>query len=277
MPAIPTADGDCSLHYRARGDGQPLVFVHGGWLNGEMWDAQVEHFSDRYRVVAVDLAGHGETDTAARDDYSVGAAADDLATLVAELDLDAPVLCGLSLGSLVVQAYAADRPEAVAGAILCGTMRTFPPIPITPLQQRFLFPKPSIHAAIRTFGPGAYFRGLLGGIRSVEGGRWLALDDDARAYALAQVDRFSTEEFIKVFDALYEFEPRDLSALSAPTLLLHGDREASTLVAQTGQLERSLPNASRTTVADAAHLANMDNPTGFNAALDDFLADHASR
>ncbi|WP_101294549.1 alpha/beta fold hydrolase [Halegenticoccus soli] len=271
MPTIQTADGAGELHYESRGDGPAVVFVHGGWMSGEMWDAQVRHFSDRYRVVTMDLLGHGGNGATERETYSVDGFADDVRLLLDELSIDSAHVCGLSLGSLVAQSYAITHPDDVRGLVLSGTMRTFPPLPITSLQQRFLFPKLWLRTGIRTLGPSAYFAGLLQWIRTAEGRPWLALDGDARAYAMEEVGRFTTDEFIKVFDSLYEFEPRDASDIAAPTLIVHGDHEASTLVSQSKQLEGTIPDASRVTIDSAGHLANMDRPEAFNRELDRFF------
>jgi pimeloyl-ACP methyl ester carboxylesterase len=267
--------GDVPLHTTVHGDGdddrETLVFVHGGWLSGAMWGPQVEHFVDDYRVVTVDLRGHGATGATSERDYSVELFADDLRRCLDTLDVDRPVLCGLSLGGLVAQTYAAQTPDDLAGLVLADTVESLPPVPMTQLQKQFLFPKVSIYPTFRLLGSGASFRMLLQSVRAVEGASWLALDDDVREYALAEVDRFPIEEFIKVFDALYDADPQNVDDITAPTLLLYGDHEANAVVAQNRYLARTIPDTTTTVVPDAGHLSNLDNTDVFNATVEQFL------
>lgn len=268
---------DAPLHTAVYGDGdgdgdrQTIVFVHGGWLSGSMWRPQIDHFADDYRVVTVDLRGHGRTGATGERDYTIELFADDLRRTLAALDVDAPILCGLSLGGLVARTYAATTDDDLAGLVLAATVESLPPVPMTQLQKQFLFPKLSIYPTFRLLGSGASFRMLLQSVRAVEGSAWLALDDDVREYALSEVDQFPITEFIKVFDALYDADPRDVENITAPTLLVYGDHEAKAVVAQNRRLARRIDDATTTVVPDAGHLSNLDNTADFNATVDQFL------
>lgn len=256
------------MHAETTGTGHPLVFIHGGWLSGRMWRPQVEHFADDYRVITVDIRGHGQTGATDTRRYSIDLFAADLRETLLSLDVDDPILCGLSLGGLVAQTYAADHD--VAGLVLADTVESLPPVPMSQLQKQFLFPKPSLYPTFRMLGSSAAFRMLLQSVRAVEGGRWLALDDDVREYAFSEVGAISSREFVKVFDALYEADSVDTAAIDAPSLLLYGDHEASAIVAQNRSLSRTL-DASVEVLPDAGHLSNLDNPERFNEVLAGFL------
>jgi non-heme chloroperoxidase len=277
--STPPTDGqtatDVPLHTAVYGDDgddrDTLVFVHGGWLSGAMWQPQIDHFTDDYRVVTVDLRGHGETGATSERDYTIELFADDLRRCLTELDVERPILCGLSLGGLVAQTYAATTPDDLGGLVLADTVESLPPVPMTQLQKQFLFPKVSIYPTFRMLGSGASFRMLLQSVRAVEGSSWLALDDDVREYALSEVDNFPTREFIKVFDALYDADPRDVENITTPTLLLYGDHEATAVVAQNRNLARTIPDVTTAVVPDAGHLSNLDNTSVFNATVEQFL------
>ncbi|MCL7418798.1 MAG: alpha/beta hydrolase [Halalkalicoccus sp.] len=77
--------------------------------------------SDDYTTVAYDVREHGRTGGSARTAYSIGSFADDLDALVTALDLDRPVLCGLSMGGCIAQVYAATYPDRLAGLVLADT------------------------------------------------------------------------------------------------------------------------------------------------------------
>jgi pimeloyl-ACP methyl ester carboxylesterase len=109
-PTATSADG-LSIRYDTHGSGEPaLVFVHGWSCDRSYWDAQVPYFAERYRVVTVDLGGHGESGLE-RDTWSIEAFGQDVAAVVEQLDLDDVVLVGHSMGG----------PVAVEAALLLGT------------------------------------------------------------------------------------------------------------------------------------------------------------
>ena len=263
-----------STEYERTGTGTPIVLAHGGWMSADMWEPQVDFLADRYRVLTYDIRGHGRTGGTDEPTYSIDRFVDDLRALVERLSLDRPVLCGLSLGGMIAQTYAHRYPDAVQGLVLAGSMQSFPPLPITRLQQEILFPRSALYPSMYAIGARSYFRLLLQGIRFARGGRpWLTLDDDVRRYAMRDVGRLAPGEFVKIFDAMYDFDTRDGLAITVPTLVLTGDHEAAPVVAQGDRLAETIENASRATVPDAGHLSNLDNPEAFNRALDRFLAD----
>ncbi|MFB6171685.1 MAG: alpha/beta fold hydrolase [Haloarculaceae archaeon] len=268
MPTLDT--GDASLYYETHGAGDPLVFVHGGWVSSRMWAPQVERFADDYRVVTVDVRGHGRTGATDRRRYSIPLFAADLRAVLEHEDATDPAaVCGLSMGGHVAQLYAATYD--LRRLVLAATTRTVPPIPMSRSQKLAFAPKPVVHALIRRMGVASYYESLLAGIRAIEGHRWVALDDDNRRYVREEIGRFDTREYIKVFDALYDHDALDHDALDAPTLLVHGDHESETVVRQNRAFEDAL-DATRVEIPDAGHLANLDNPAAFDAALGSFLA-----
>lgn len=266
---MPTLEVDgATLDYETRGSGWPLVLLHGGWLDRELWAPQVERFAGDVQVVTPDLRGHGDSVT--EDPCDVERMADDVAALCEDLGLATPVVCGLSMGGLVAQQFALDHVDRLAGLVLADTVTSVPPVPGPEAARRLLFPTAPARLLARLWGPGAYFRWVLATVEAAEG-TWLALDDDARAYALDRIDDFDADRFLRVLEAFSEDQPRDLSGLSVPTLVLHGDHEANPVVAQNRRLQRTIPDAARTVLPDAGHLSNLDNPAAFGDALGSFL------
>lgn len=89
------------MTYLDRGSGDPpLVFVHCGNCQRGVWRETLDAFAPSHRVVAMDLAGHGQS-TAQRDSWSIGGLGADVAALVAELKLERVVLVGNSMGGPV--------------------------------------------------------------------------------------------------------------------------------------------------------------------------------
>ena len=264
-----TLHGDgATISYETHGSGWPLVLLHGAWVDQEQWAPQVERFAGEFEVVTPDLRGHGDSTT--DDGYDAERMAADVTALCDELGLANPVVCGLSMGGLVAQQLALDAPDRLAGLVLANSFLSIPPVPGPESARRAMFPTGPAKLLVRTWGPGRYFRGLLAGIEATHG-RWLALDDDARSYALDCVDATTADQFVRVLDAAYDDRPRDLSDISVPTLLLTGDHEAPAVKAQNRTMERTIPDVERTVVPGAGHLANLDNRDAFGDALGRFL------
>ena len=115
MATLAVEDG--TLWYDNHGEGRPLVFLHGAWMSADAWEPQVERFGDEYRVIRLDLRGHGRSGTTDRRRYSVDLFVDDLEALLDHLDVEDPIICGLSLGNLITQAYLDRHPTDPAAAV----------------------------------------------------------------------------------------------------------------------------------------------------------------
>lgn len=111
-----SADG-VPIRYEVRGAGQPtLVLVH-GWSNDRtIWGEHLETLPDTYRVVALDLAGHGMSGTE-RVEWTIEAFGQDVVAVADHLGLDEVVLVGFSLGAAVVLEAAERMPERVQGVV----------------------------------------------------------------------------------------------------------------------------------------------------------------
>ncbi len=103
-----TTDDGVEIAYDVRGDGPPIVLVHGLSDSRADWAPIVDRLSSDHRCIALDLRGHGESgDTA---DYGALTMAADVAAVVAAEDLVAPMVIGHSLGGAVVSVYATTAP-----------------------------------------------------------------------------------------------------------------------------------------------------------------------
>jgi non-heme chloroperoxidase len=121
MPFIQTKDR-VEIFYKDWGKGQPIVFSHGWPLSSDDWDAQLMFFLNHgFRVVAHDRRGHGRS-TQVADGHDMDHYADDLAAVVAHLDLKGAVHVGHSTGGGEVVHYLARHGEsrAAKAALLCA-------------------------------------------------------------------------------------------------------------------------------------------------------------
>jgi len=115
--SVPSADG-IPIHYEVHGSGEPtLVFVHGWSCDRSYWDAQVHYFSERYRVVTVDLAGHGESGLN-REEWTMASFGEDVAAVVDDLGLENAVLVGHSMGASVIVEATRRIADRVIGLVV---------------------------------------------------------------------------------------------------------------------------------------------------------------
>jgi pimeloyl-ACP methyl ester carboxylesterase len=134
LTAVTGADSDNKVHwarstdgvriaYEVRGGGSlALVFVHGWSCNRSFWAGQMEPFSKQFKVVAVDLAGHGDSGRN-REKWTIQSYGDDVAAVVKKLNLKRVILIGHSMGGDVIPEAALRLPGRVVGLIWLDTYK----------------------------------------------------------------------------------------------------------------------------------------------------------
>jgi pimeloyl-ACP methyl ester carboxylesterase len=117
----PSIDG-VPITYEVHGEGAlALVFVHGWSCDRSYWRGQLEPFSRRYKVVAIDLAGHGASGTG-RKNYTIESFGADVATVVKKLNLQHIILIGHSMGGDVIAEAARQLPhDRMEGLVMVET------------------------------------------------------------------------------------------------------------------------------------------------------------
>jgi pimeloyl-ACP methyl ester carboxylesterase len=119
-----SADG-VSIAYEVRGEGEPaLVLIHGWCCDRSYWNEQLPHFAQKYKVVAIDLAGHGESGLE-RKAWTMGAFGEDVVSVINKLNLDQIVLVGHSMGGFVILEAARRMPQLVIGLVGVDTLGDF--------------------------------------------------------------------------------------------------------------------------------------------------------
>jgi pimeloyl-ACP methyl ester carboxylesterase len=110
--------GDVSIHALDwGGDGPPLFLVHGALRTGRSWNAVARRLHDAYRVIAIDIRGHGDSGASIRGNDSEGRM-NDIARVATSLGLGPHFVMAHSLGCVAAGLYASHHPERVMGMIL---------------------------------------------------------------------------------------------------------------------------------------------------------------
>ncbi len=138
-PKVKSIDGT-DIVYTATGKGEPtLVFVHGWSCDKSYWSAQAEELSLKYRVVTIDLAGHGESGTE-RKNYTIQLFGEDVAAVVNELKATEVILVGHSMGGSVILEAAKLLGKKVIGLIGVDTFQSFTDNWTAEQKEKFLEP-----------------------------------------------------------------------------------------------------------------------------------------
>ncbi|MBN1661617.1 MAG: alpha/beta hydrolase [Anaerolineae bacterium] len=121
MEEIRVKVDDLELQIREGGQGEAIVFLHFSGANLMMWERVIPYFQDRYRLILVDLRGHGRSDRP-ETGYHVDDMARDVAEMMEQLELERAHIVGSSLGAEVGLALAAHYPEKVLSLVCDGAL-----------------------------------------------------------------------------------------------------------------------------------------------------------
>jgi pimeloyl-ACP methyl ester carboxylesterase len=161
MATVTTGDG-VELAYEVHGVDDvaalTVVFVHGWAANRTYWDHQVSFLSDRYRVITLDLAGHGESGEG-RSDWNLPAFGDDVVTVVDAVGADRVALVGHSMGGDAAVFAAQRLRDRVAGIVWVDVLRSLGDEPVSPpdVVEGFVAPfREDFDAATDRFARGLF-------------------------------------------------------------------------------------------------------------------------
>jgi len=115
-----TAINKLSVFTSGNTNNKPIIFVHGFPFDHIMWDAQIEELSKDYYCITYDIRGLGES-PAGDGQFTMESFVDDLETIIDELKLNLPVLCGLSMGGYISLRAMEIMEERFSALILCDT------------------------------------------------------------------------------------------------------------------------------------------------------------
>jgi pimeloyl-ACP methyl ester carboxylesterase len=255
--------GDVELAYTTEGDGaETLVLVNGLADTKETWEAQLPAFAGRYRVVAYDNRGVGES-SAPPGPYTTAQMADDLAGLVDALDLPRFHLLGVSMGGMIAQEYAISHADRLLSASFCCT---------------YSYPGPF---CLRMFSCWRDLVPHLGvGFTQREVLLWAFTTDffEQRTAELEEIEAFmaaNPQPADTYLAQLHSIETHDtrgrLSAVTCPAMTLVAESDLIIYPNLSRRLHEELPSSTWVEVT-GGHACLWEHPDDFNRAVLDFLA-----
>ena len=273
-PGLTVAVNGLQLHYLDHGGDAPIsaVALHGFALNCHSFDEVAPALSNKLHWYALDQRGHGHSDRAAElSDYSRDHMASDIQGFIEAQQLERPVVIGHSMGGMNAMTFAAAHPDMLRALVLIDVG---PGVSVDGVQQ------------VRQFVQGPYEMDSLDAwvemthqyypFRSKEGIRKrleVSLRETPEGKMAKMFDeRFREADFRGVADArsgIWE----TAKALTAPTLLLHGEKSPVLKREQAEEFADNVPVVQLVTIPDAGHSVAGDQPAAVIEAIAAFLDD----
>lgn len=257
----------CQLHLVEAGnpEGQPILFIHGlsqCWLT---WSRQLESdLARNYRLIAMDMRGHGKSDKprTGYDDSRLWA--DDVAAIIRELDLDRPVLSGWSYGPLVILDYVRHYGEEAIGGIqfVSAITKLGSDAALSVLAPEFL-----------SLVPGFFSNDTEDSVRSLDSLLRMCFVREPSAADLNMMLGYNVSVPPYVRQALLSraFDNDDLlPTLRSPVLITHGSDDAIVRMAAVEQHRSLIPNVQVDIMSGVGHAPFWEDAPGFNRRLEAF-------
>jgi non-heme chloroperoxidase len=262
-----------NLHYTDQGSGRPVVLIHGWPLSGRSWESQVPALIQAgHRVITYDRRGFGES-SQPWEGYDYDTFAADLSALLDHLDLSDAALVGFSMGGGEVARYLGTYGSArVSRAVLASAV---PPYlykaddnPDGGLDDATV---DGFLAATAADRPAFLDEFLVGFFSS---GKKLMVSEQQRQYALLLAAGASPKGTADCITAFSRTDFRnDLTKISVPTLVIHGDSDAIVPIEVSGQRSaETITGAQLVVIKDGPHGVTVSHPAEWNAAVLEFLA-----
>ena len=279
------AINDTTLATIVKGEGPPVVFVHGGVSDMRTWSGQIDTFSDRFRVIAYSRRYSQPNSPIAPDvDDPIDVHIEDLLALIRKL-ADGPAhVVGHSWGALITLLAAKSAPASFRSITLIEppAVSMFVSIPPTPIQMlKLFFTSPRLATAIAKLGGGAlgpaekaFRRGedekaIAHFGRGVLGSRYFAALSEERYQQVW--DNHGPDRAQALHHSFPDLIGETFSDVSMPVLLVGGSDSPSVFGLLNNALAERLSDADQCTLVGASHIVHEDAPEAFNAALAKFL------
>jgi pimeloyl-ACP methyl ester carboxylesterase len=250
--------GGLRLRYRDQGAGGAILWLHGWTQDLELWDPQCAEFRATSRVLRFDRRGFGRSG----GQPDLVADVSDLRALLDQLEIERTVLVGASQGARVALAFALGHRERVMSLVLDG-----PPNPAEDAQAAEEISLDAHRALMRDGGIAAFREAW----RRHPLMRLRTSDPGARKLLDTMLERYRGLDLLPADSSLPGLDAPALARLGLPVLIVNGQYDTPARRRAGLELCRSIPGAEHAVIADAGHLANLDEPRAYNEAIRSFL------
>ena len=258
-----TRINNIEIAYDDTGSGPAVVLVHGYPFNRSLWTEQVSALADRYRVVALDLRGHGESE-ASTGASTMKLMAQDIAGLMDELQIDRAVIGGLSMGGYVTLAFYQLFPERVEKLLLADTRAQAD-------TDEAKATRADQVQQILADGMTGIVNAMLRKLLSPE---TVSKQPEIVKRVRDMMMHTTPEGAVGALRGMAEREDQTarLAHINVPTLIVVGKDDPITPVADSEKMHERIAGSQLVVIENASHVSNIEQPQQFNRALKDCLS-----
>lgn len=257
------------------GDAEALLLIHGMAASSQVWRAILPQLAKKYRVIAPDLLGHGQS-SKPRTDYSLGAFAVGLRDLLDELGVESATVVGHSLGGGIAMQFLYQHPDYCRRLVLISSGGLGPEVGLilrllAAPGAELIMPVIAPSAVLRA---GSAVRSWLGslGLRSPRGAElW-------NAYASFS-DRQTRDAFLRTLRSVVDYRGQSVSALNRlnlrdglPILAIWGEEDAIIPVEHAYSALKARPDCRLEVLPGVGHFAQVEAPGEVVGLIDDFIS-----
>jgi pimeloyl-ACP methyl ester carboxylesterase len=263
-----------STHYLERGDGEPVILIHGFNMDIHTWSQNINDLAEQYRVLAIDLWGQGFS-TREPLDYGYALYAEQIRRFMDALDIQKVNLVGHSMGGGTAIYFAVRFPERVNSLVLVDS--TGIPNPL-PLRSKF-FTLPGVGEFLMSINNNYFRRKNLGDI-------WFHDRDLLTEKVFEDLMQFhkvrgTSEVLLKIlrkqfFHTLSD-EIGQLDLLNIPTMVVWGRNDVSIPVGVGQEMHERISGSRFEVIENGGHMPNWESPDHFNRAVLGFLSETLTR
>jgi esterase len=256
-------------HLDWKGTGTPILFLHGGGLTAHTWDCVAAMLRERFRCVALDQRGHGDSEWSPVIDYRVASHVGDIEGFIEAMGLQNPILVGQSMGGMNSIAYAIRHSEKMRAMVIVDVapeisapgadrIREFASTPELDSPEAFLERAVKFNP-IRN--PAVLRRSLYYNLRETPAGKWTFKHDQRRR----------TDDAMKSFTEDRLRLAAEVSKIKCPTLVVRGALSDVLTDAGAEKFAHALPNGRWVRIEKSGHNVQGDNPRALLDAMDEFF------
>jgi 3-oxoadipate enol-lactonase len=257
---------DYRIYVEVTGKGDPVILLHGGFLDRRMWQQQVDDLSKSFRVITVDMPGHGLT---VNGDSTI-MINDVLLEIMDSLEIDKANLVGLSLGGVAATDFAVAHPDRCDKIILAAPglvgwdFKQDSVLVKQDSDRQQSFVEQDTLAFVESFvkswtdGPNRSPDQINGQVR-----------DTVKQWVQENIKRHKFSHW----PGFTENPPASqvLDSIKSPVLIIVGNIDMKDIIMITNLMESKIPDVRKITFDGVAHMVNLENPIQFNEEVKNFL------
>jgi 3-oxoadipate enol-lactonase len=262
MPMITVNGAD--LYYEDSGQGsETIVFSHGLLFSTHQFDPQVVALKDRYRVIAYDHRGQGQSQVT-ESGYDMETLADDAAELIEALKIGPCHFAGLSMGGFMGMRLAARKPHLIKSLLLIETTADPEPESNRPKYRLLNF-----IAGLFGVTP------VVGAVMKIMFSKSFLTDPAKQADRDLWRDRLASNKrtITRAVNGVISRKPiyDEIHKITCPTLVIVGEEDVATVPAKAERIAARIPRAKLVRIPKAGHSSSVEQPEAVNRAIVEFL------